>query len=81
MLYRYRMHGFADPMAPLGPGRPLFGRTAAEAIVNAADLCKEGIYASNALGYCVVDTEDGSVLWQRQRERGSVAAAQVLPPR
>jgi hypothetical protein len=68
MLYRYRMHWFADPLAPLGAGRPLFGRTAAEAIANAADLWKAGAYA-NALGYCVSDTDDGSVLWQQERER------------
>jgi hypothetical protein len=67
MLYRYRMHSFADPTAPLGPGRPLFGGTPAEAIANAAELWQGGVHASNALGYCVVDTEDGSVLWQRQR--------------
>jgi hypothetical protein len=71
MLYRYRMHWFADPMAALGAGRPLFGRTAAEALSNAADLWKAGAYA-NAVGYCVLDTEDGSVLWQQQRERGAV---------
>ena len=69
MLYRYRMHSFADPTAPLGSGRPLFGRTAAEAISNAADLWQAGAYAS-ALGCCVVDTEDGSVLWRLEREQG-----------
>ena len=68
MLYRYRMHWFADQLSPLGPGRPLFGRTPAEAISNAADLWKAGAYAK-ALGYCVLDTDDGTVLWQQQRGR------------
>ena len=63
MLYRYRMHVFADPMAPLGPGRPLFARTPAEAISNAADLWNAGSYA-DALGYCVVDTEAGAAPWR-----------------
>jgi hypothetical protein len=71
MLYRYRMHWFADPMADLGPGRPLFGRTAAEAIANAGDLWKAGAYAK-AVGYCVLDTDDGSVLWQQQREQDTL---------
>ena len=64
MLYRYRMHWFADPSAAHGPGRPLFGRTPAEALSNAADLWKSGAYAK-ALGYRVLDTDDGTVLWQQ----------------
>jgi hypothetical protein len=71
MLYRYRMHWFSDAMAPLGSGRPLFGRNADEAISNAADLWKASAN-SRSLGYCVLDTEDGTVLWQQQRELGSV---------
>jgi hypothetical protein len=63
MLYRYRMHRVDDSMAPLGSGRPLSARTAAEAIAHAADLCKEGRAYASALGYCIVDTEDGTVLY------------------
>jgi hypothetical protein len=60
------MHLFADPTTPLGVGRPLFGRNAAEAIAQAGTLWKEET-STWALGYRVVDTEDGAVLWQRQR--------------
>jgi hypothetical protein len=67
MTYRYRMHWFADPKAPVGPwGRPLFGRNHDEAIAHAEQLWKEGAYPQ-ALGYRVVDTDDGAVLWQRRR--------------
>lgn len=71
MLYRYRIHWLTDPQAALGPGRPLFARCSAEAISKAADLWNVGTQAS-ALGYCVVDTEDGTVLWRQQHERGAV---------
>ena len=66
MPYRYRMHLIADATSPLGVGRPLFGRNAAEAIAQADTLWQEGT-SGWALGYRVVDTEDGAVLWQRQR--------------
>lgn len=65
MNYRYRMHWFCDPEAPLNAGRPLFGRDAAEAIALAESLWKEGVYAA-ALGYLVVDTDEGTVVWRRQ---------------
>ena len=68
MTTHYRMHCFADPAAPLGAGRPLAGRNAAEAIFEAGALWNDGPYAW-ALGYRVVDSDDGAVLWQRQRER------------
>jgi hypothetical protein len=68
MLYRYRMHLFADPRTPPGVGRPLFGRNAAEAIAQAGTLWEEET-STWALGYRVIDTEDGAVLWQRQRTR------------
>ena len=68
MLYRYRMHLFADPVSQLGVGRPLSGRNAAEAIAQAGSLWEEET-STWALGYCVVDTEDGAVLWQRRREQ------------
>ena len=77
MVYRYRMHLFADPMAPLGVGRPLCGRNAAEAIAQAGAQWQEGTSAW-ALGYCVVDTEDGVVLWQRQRERRQTGTPRPL---
>jgi hypothetical protein len=69
------MYWFDDPRTPLGPGRPLFGSSPQEAIERAADLCEEeGPPASSfyhPLGCRVVDTEDGTVVWQRLRERGS----------
>jgi hypothetical protein len=63
MLYRYRVHWIADPSAPLGPGRPLFARTPAEAITRAADLWKVGRAYASRIGYCIVDTEDGTVAY------------------
>ena len=66
MKYRYRLHRLTDAMTPLGAGRPLLGRNASEAVAQATDLWEETASAS-ALGCCIVDTEDGSVLWQRER--------------
>jgi hypothetical protein len=76
MQHRYRMYWFADPGTPLGPGRPLFGSSPEEAIERAADLWEEEgppvfLFGHRALGCNVVDTEDGTVVWRRQRERGS----------
>jgi hypothetical protein len=65
MNYRYRMHSYSDPEV-LSRSRPLPGRDAAEAVESAARLWKEGAYASS-LGYCVVDTESGTVIWQHER--------------
>lgn len=66
MTHRYQMVWFNNPSAPLGVGRTLFGHSPAEAIAHAMQLWQEGAYAS-ALGYCVVDTEDGNVLWRQRR--------------
>jgi hypothetical protein len=67
MPYRYRIHRYTDREAPLNAGRPLSGRTAADAIAE-AEVLWEGAYAA-AHGCCVVDTEDGNILWRRERER------------
>lgn len=76
MNYRYRMHWYADPEAPLNAGRPLFGDDPAKAVAYAARLWDEGAYAA-ATGYCVVDTESGEVLCRGQRE--PVAPARGFP--
>jgi 2,4-dienoyl-CoA reductase-like NADH-dependent reductase (Old Yellow Enzyme family) len=47
---------------------PLVGRTPAEAIAHAEVLWEEGAYAS-AHGCCVVDTDDGTILWRSERRR------------
>jgi hypothetical protein len=66
MRYCYRMHWYADREAPLNAGRALYGLTKPEAIAAAADLWSEG--ARWALGYVVVDTEEGEVIWRQERE-------------
>ncbi len=75
MLYRYRMHWVDDPAAPLGPGRALFARTAAEAIDQAAGLWSEGRAKGSALAYCIVDTEDGAVLFGSRASQSLPAVA------
>jgi hypothetical protein len=74
VLYRYRMHWVDDPTAPIGPGRPLFARTPAEAIAHAADLWRAGRAHESAPGYCIVDTEDGTVLCASANQDRSAAA-------
>jgi hypothetical protein len=63
MAYRSRMHSYTDPEAPLDVGKVLLGRTAAEAIAQAASLWEEGAYAA-ARGCLVMDTDDGTILWR-----------------
>jgi hypothetical protein len=63
MPYRYWMHCYTDPEAPLQTGRVLTGRSLAEAVEQAAELWDEGTYPS-ATGCCVVDTEDGTIPWR-----------------
>jgi D-alanyl-D-alanine carboxypeptidase len=75
MLYRYRMHWVDDSTAPLGPGRPLFARTPAEAIIQAADLWKAARANASAFAYCIVDTEDGTVLFGSSADQSLSAAA------
>ena len=65
MPYRYWMHWYADPEAPLKTGRALSGRTEADAIAQATALWTEWVHAA-AHGYCVVDTDDGAILWRRE---------------
>jgi hypothetical protein len=67
MTYRYRMHWYTDPEAPLDAGRPLFGRTPADAIAQAAALWEQEAHAA-AHGCCVVDTDDGNVVWRQERD-------------
>ena len=72
MNYRYRMHWYSNPEAPLNAGRALFGQTPEDAIAHAANLWKEGRYAA-ALEYCVLDTDDGTVIWRGRRDETAVA--------
>ena len=65
MPHRYWMHWYADPAAPLKTGRALPGRTQADAIAQATALWKAWVHAA-AYGYCVVDTDDGAILWRRE---------------
>lgn len=65
---RYWLHWHTDPSAPLNAGRALSGRNLAEAIEEAATLWEAGFHAS-AIGFCVVDTEDGSIRWRSGRRR------------
>jgi hypothetical protein len=67
MPYRYRMHWYTDPGTPLGAGRPLVARTPDEAIAQATALWEEGVYAT-ARGYCVADSDEGTILWRCKRE-------------
>jgi hypothetical protein len=67
MRYRYQMHWYRDAGEPLNGGRGLFGQSAAETLSEAASLWREGAYAA-AVGYIVIDTDDGTVLFRRERE-------------
>jgi hypothetical protein len=71
------MHWYADPQAPLNMGRAMFGQTDATALSEAAALWTGGAYAA-ALGYVVVDTDDGRVLCRHERERATTRRPDVL---
>lgn len=65
MAYRYWVHPFAHPDAPLQRGRRLRARTEVDAIAEAARLLEIGAYP-NALGVVVMDTDVGKVIWRRE---------------
>lgn len=66
MHYRYLMHWYADAQAPLSAGRALSGGTVENVLSHAASLWRDGAY-SVAVGYVVVDTDDGTVLCRHER--------------
>jgi hypothetical protein len=76
MRYCYRMHWYADRGAPLNAGRALYGLTKPEAIANAADLWREGARRW-AVGYVVVDTDEGEVIWRHERRPPPDGAARA----
>jgi hypothetical protein len=67
MPYRYWLHWYTDPDAPLNAGRALPDRTLAEAIAHANEILDEGAYASSN-GCCLVDTEDGTIARRGERD-------------
>ncbi|HEX3407905.1 MAG TPA: hypothetical protein VHS81_11760 [Caulobacteraceae bacterium] len=67
MRYRYLMHWYRDAGAPLNGGRALFGQSVEDALSEAASLWRDGAYAA-AVGYLVIDTDDGTVLCRGERE-------------
>ena len=67
MRYRYLMHWYRDAAEPLNGGRGLFGKTVEDALSEAASLWNDGAYSA-AVGYIVIDTDDGTVLCRRERE-------------
>lgn len=66
MRYRYLMHWYTDARAPLNSGRPLSGRTVADVLSEAESIWSDGAYSA-ALGYVVMDTDDGTVVCRRDR--------------
>ena len=66
MGYRYLMHWYTDAEAPLNAGRALSGGTVENVLSQAASLWRDGAYAV-AVGYIVVDTDDGTVLCRHER--------------
>jgi hypothetical protein len=67
MRYRYLMHWYRSADEPLNGGRGLFGQTVTDALSEAESLWNEGAYAA-AVGYIVIDTDEGTVLCRRERE-------------
>ena len=80
MHYRFRMHWYADPNALLTGGRPLFGHDPAAAAAQAERLWAEGAYAA-ASGCCVVDTEDGTIVWAERIAPAPLGRARAPWPR
>jgi hypothetical protein len=79
MTYRrYWLHWYMDRREPLNAGRALSGRNLAEAVEEAAALWDAGFYAS-ATGFCVVDTEDGSIVWRSGRRPSPSRTSQKTP--
>lgn len=68
MRYRYWMHWYVDAGAALTTGRPLFGQNVETALCEAGSLWRDGAYAA-ARGYVVVDTDDGTELYRRERSQ------------
>lgn len=68
MRYRYWMHWYMDANTALTTGRPLYGQSVEAALSEAGSLWSDGAYAA-AKGYVIVDTDDGTELCRRERQR------------
>lgn len=66
VAYRYWVHPYVDPKEPLKEGRRLSVLTETEAIAEAERLLESSAYP-RALGFMIVDTEEGEVIWRRAR--------------
>jgi hypothetical protein len=60
------MHWYSNRLAPLSGGRPLAARSADAALSEAAALWSAGTH-STAIGYVVIDTDDGTTLFRHER--------------
>jgi hypothetical protein len=78
MQHRYWMHWYSNSGDPPGAGRRLAGQIAEEALVEAEALWTDGPYKS-AIGYIVIDTEDGAVLRRQERDHPGEQGSTVPP--